>query len=159
MLPTQDEFGTVLYPPVATLLSLYLFRFHEHTVLGYVLVAIGCRPKAQVPAALCGLKSFDWLLVVCQLRWIYLSTPPININHNCFAQVEFRVTPCFKLMRGIEQDLPTCIVSCQSSNVVHEGDIVELLGLCNTMADTERLTRAPEMLQQGIDEDNKDAGR
>jgi len=55
------------------------------------------------------------LLVVCQLRWIYLSTPPININHNCFAQVEFRITPCFKLMRGIEQDLPTCIVLCQSS--------------------------------------------
>ena len=62
-------------------------------------------------------------------------------------------------MRGIEQNLPTCIVLCQNRNVIHEGDIVELLGLCNTMTDTKLLTRAREMLQQGIDEDNKDAGR
>ena len=89
-----------------------------------------------MPAALCGLENFYWLLIVRQFGRIHIPTPPIDVNHDCFAQVEFGVAPCFKLVCGIEKDLSSFIVLNQNSNVIHEGDIVELLGLFNTMADT-----------------------
>jgi hypothetical protein len=67
------------------------------------------------------------------LRWIHFPTSSINIDYNRFVQVESHVAPCLELLCGIEQDLPTHIALCQSSDVVHEGNIVELFGLFNAM--------------------------
>ena len=93
-------------------------------------VAIDCRPKAQVSAALWGLKDLTgcWLYV----KW---DGPTSPLAPSISTENESRVAPCFKLLRGIEQDLRTCIFLLHSSNVVHEGDIVELLGPCNTVTD------------------------
>ena len=50
-----------------------------------------------------------------------------------------------KLLCGIEQDLRTCVVLRQSSDVIHESDIIELLCLCNPVTDTQCLACAREM--------------
>jgi hypothetical protein len=105
-------------------------------LLGYRHVAIGCRPKTQVPAALSGLENPNWLLVVRQLGRIPVLPPSIDVNHDCFAYVELGIAPRFKFTRGVEKDLSSSITLSQNGNVIHKGDIVELLGLFNPMADT-----------------------
>jgi hypothetical protein len=54
--------------------------------------------------------------------------PSISITTG-FAQVESHADPCFKLLSGIEQDLRPCVVLRQSGDVIHEGNIIELLSL------------------------------
>jgi hypothetical protein len=112
-----------------------------------------------MPATVCGLKNCDWLVLVRHLRWVHSPTPPINTHHNCFIQIQFSVAPGFKLLNGVHQNLRSRVVLSYYCNVIHEGNVIKLFGLFDAMTNAQCFSRAREMLQQGINEDNKDTGR
>ena len=94
----------------------------EHPLFSFCHVAIGCRPIAQVPAALSGLKNCDWLFLVRHLRRIYFPAPSIDTHYNCFVQIQFGVASSFKLLDCVHLNLRSRIVLCYHCNVIHEGN-------------------------------------
>jgi hypothetical protein len=93
-------------------------------------------------AALIGLKNLDWLILVRKFGWIQFSAFAIDIHYNCFAYVEPHVALVFKFLNGIEKTLCSFIILGEGSNVVHEGDVIKVFRLIDTMADAEGFTRA-----------------
>jgi hypothetical protein len=88
-----------------------------------------------VPTALRGLKDFDWLLLVRYSRRILFLAYSIDTHCYCLGHVQFGVALKFELLDSIHQDLRSQIILRYHCNVIHEGYMIELICLFNTMTD------------------------
>ena len=59
----------------------------------------------------------------------------IDTHCYCLGHVQFGVAPTFELLDSIHQDLRSRVILRYRGNVIHEGYMVELICLFDTMTD------------------------